>query len=125
HAAIALCVQRVGVVGPAFDGKLGRASICVTNIKERHRREFIVDRDQDFFGERPGFSRHYQPLSCTESIADPLVLLGDQWKLAPYLAVNCRSLTGHKWPYRGLFAAEAGNHAAVQVAVEFNSQMFP
>ena len=75
HAAIVLRVQRIGVVGPAFDRKLGPASVRVTDVKERHRGEFIVDGDGDFLGEWSGFPHYDKPFSRSISIANPLALL--------------------------------------------------
>src|SRR5450631_2139549 len=75
RAAIVQRVQRVGIVGPAFDSELARTSIGITDIKECHRREFIVDRDGDFFSEWSGFPHYDEPLSRSEGVAHPLALL--------------------------------------------------
>src|SRR5215831_6602854 len=94
RAHIGLRVYRVRVVGPTFDREPGCSGISVLDIKERHRRKFVIDGDRDRLPQLSRLSFNGEPLTFPESVFCALSFLSKRatTRLRRWLSYSMRTL---------------------------------
>jgi hypothetical protein len=107
-----LRVQRVGVVGPTFDRKVGFSGIGVPNLEERHRRKVVIYSHGDNLCERSRLSFHDEPDTRPEAVFCALMILRAQEKSGPGSVGGRHRLRRRERPHHSLGLAKKGNRPA-------------